>query len=198
MKKGISVLAAVAAMVMSLALAGCGGQSKPDSTVNTNGSDSQQTKQEPKTNSRGNLVKRIGDKASVSGDDGKELANWTVTGINLSPQCTESYQAPVKNGHLVALDVQVNTTSKLHGSMYDPFHIGSGSLWKYIGKDGSLWNGDLLNESTVSCMPSTEMLPSDIGPGAKAQGKVILDLPQTDGSLVFSPVEGDGWEYPLQ
>lgn len=77
---------------------------------NPSKSTTHQREQKPKISSQGNLVKHSGDKTSVSGDDGIELANWTVTGINLSPQCTEPYQAPVKNGHLVALDVQVNTT----------------------------------------------------------------------------------------
>lgn len=45
----------------------------------------QQSEQKPKISSQSNLVKHIVDNASVSGDDGKELANWTVTGDQSQP-----------------------------------------------------------------------------------------------------------------
>lgn len=193
MKRPVAAIAA--ALTLVLGLSGCGAansaQTQPEDKTAT-------ASQIPKENSRGNIVKHVGDGAGVTGEDGKDVVSWTVTGINLNPQCTESYQAPVKNGHLIALDVTVSTTPKFKDSEYNPFNIGSGSLWKYIRKDGTVWNGDLLNDSTVSCIPQEQSLPTDIGPDAKAQGKVILDIPATDGYLVFSQMDKDGWEYPLQ
>ncbi|WP_390458311.1 hypothetical protein [Bifidobacterium apicola] len=178
-----------------LGLSGCG---EVNSTQTQPADKTAAASQKPKKNSRGNIVKHVGEEAGVTGEDGKDVVSWTVTGINPNPQCTESYQTPVKNGHLIALDVIVSTTPKLKDSEYNPFSIGSGSLWKYIQKDGTLWNGDLLNASTVSCTPQEQSLPTDIGPDAKAQGKAIPNVPATDGYLVFSQMDMDGWEYQLQ
>lgn len=189
------VVAIAAALTLVLGLSGCGAAN----STQTQPADKTATEsQAPTKNSRGNIVKHVGEEAGVTGDDGKDVVTWTVTGIDRNPQCTGSYQAPVKNGHLIALDVTVSTTPKLKGSGYNPFDIASGSLWKYIQKDGTLWNGDLLNDSTVSCIPQEQSLPTDIGPDIKAQGKVILDVPATDGYLVFDQMGKDGWEYPLQ
>lgn len=140
--------------MLLLGLSGCG---EVNSTQTQPADKTATASQRPKKNSRGNIVKHVGEEAGVTGEDGKDVVSWTVTGINPNPQCTESYQAPVKNGHLIALDVTVSTTPKLKNSEYNPFSIGSGSLWKYIQKDGTLWNGDLLNDSTVSCIPRTEL-----------------------------------------
>lgn len=193
MKRPVAAIAA--ALVLLLGLSGCG---EVNSTRTQPADKTATASQRPKKNSRGNIVKHVGEEAGVTGKDGKDVVSWTVTGINPNPQCTKSYQAPVKNGHLIALDVTVSTTPKLKDSEYNPFSIGSGSLWKYIQRDGTLWNGDLLNDSTVSCIPQEQSLPTDIGPDAKAQGKVVLNVPATDGYLVFSQMDMDGWEYQLQ
>lgn len=36
-----------------------------------------------------------------------------------------------------------------------------------------------------------------IGTASKAQGKLVFDLPTTDGYLVYKDVDATGWEYPL-
>lgn len=47
------------------------------------------------------------------------------------------------------------------------------------------------------CLPQADMLPDTIGPASKAQGKLVFDLPTTDGYLVYKDGDVTGWEYPL-
>ena len=75
----------------------------------------QQT-EKPKTSSRGNLIKRIGDTASIykSQADKTLLASWTVTNITLDAPCVPAYEGAETspaNGHFVVLDITVETTS---------------------------------------------------------------------------------------
>lgn len=48
-----------------------------------------------------------------------------------------------------------------------------------------------------ACLTDTETLPGSIGPGTQASGKVVFDIPSTDGILVYSDGPSGGWEYPL-
>ena len=43
------------------------------------------------------------------------------------------------------------------------------------------------------------MLPSTIGPGERATGKVILDVPSTEGILVYNEAMDSslGWEWEI-
>lgn len=83
----------------------------------------QQT-EKPKTSSRGNLIKRIGDTASIykSQADKTLLASWTVTNITLDAPCVPAYEGAETspaNGHFVVLDITVETTSDFDSDSYD-------------------------------------------------------------------------------
>lgn len=42
------------------------------------------------------------------------------------------------------------------------------------------------------------MLPATIGPGEKVTGKVLLDVPNSQGTIIFSDVASDaGWEWKI-
>ena len=193
-----------AAISILLTLAGCGSQGsdasghKPDpggaKTAQTT-----PTKKGPTINSRGDIVKHVNEKAGAFAADGKtEVANWTVTGITKDFACTKPNPQASMQGHFVALDATVNTTSALKGD----FGFGNGSTWQYVKKDGSVWNEDPESIPSANCVPDADHLPANMGPGLKATGKIIFDLPDTDGYLVFPYTGEDGlrttWEYPLQ
>lgn len=165
----------------------------------------QQT-EKPKTSSRGNLIKRIGDTASIykSQADKTLLASWTVTNITLDAPCVPAYEGAETspaNGHFVVLDITVETTSDFDSDSYGPLGLGAPGYWTYIQNDGTQWNGNLDGTSskitTYTCLPENQRLPQIIGQGVKAQGKVLFDLPSTDGYLVYGNESGHGWEYPL-
>lgn len=163
----------------------------------------QQT-EKPKTSSRGNLIKHIGDIAGISASKNSSdlIAQWTVKNITIDAPCTPSYEgAPTtpSNGHFIMLDIEVETTSGFD-SRYGQLALGSPAAWTYIKKDGTQWNGRLDgtidNMAVYSCIPDNESLPGTIGQGVKAEGKVMLDVPATDGYLVYTD-GSNGWEYPL-
>ena len=72
------VAAIAAALTLVLGLSGCGAansaQTQPEDKTAT-------ASQTPKKNSRGNIVKHVGDGAGVTGEDGKDVVSWTVTGL---------------------------------------------------------------------------------------------------------------------
>ncbi|NMM98080.1 hypothetical protein [Bifidobacterium olomucense] len=163
-----------------------------------------QQKEEPKTSSRGNLIKHIGDVAGISASAGSSdlIAQWTVKNIIIDAPCTPAYEGASttpSNGHFVMLDIEVETTSEFD-SRYGQLALGSPAVWTYIEKDGTQWNGNLDgtidNMPVYSCIPDNERLPGTIGQGVKAEGKVMLDVPSTDGYLVYKN-GANGWEYPL-
>lgn len=151
------------------------------------------------TSDRGFLVKRIGDESALLKSDGKtRIASWTLTGIDIDPQCTASYSEPSQNGHYVALNFDVETYEDLIDVHGYPFSL-SGNQWQYYLADGTLWNGMPTSVNTYSCLTDTETLPNQIGESTKASGRIVFDLPTTDGILAFSNNGGiDGWEYPLK
>lgn len=151
------------------------------------------------TSERGFMVKRIGDESALLKSDGKtRVASWTLTGIDVDVQCTAPYSEPPQNGHYVALNFDVETFEDLIDVHGYPFSL-SGNMWQYYLADGTLWNGMPTSGNTYSCLTDTETLPNQIGESTKASGRIVFDLPTTDGILAFSD-DGwlNGWEYPLK
>lgn len=186
-----------------LSLSGCGGQASSSGGPSGGNTQAESTPSATKStgakvNERGNLVKHVGEKAGAFAADGKtEVASWTVTGIEKDFTCTSPSPQSSLQGHFVALDATVATSRGLK----QEFEFGNGSTWKYIKKDGSVWNGDPESIPSSTCVAEADHLPNQMGPGLKAAGKVVFDLPDTDGYLVFPYTNEDGlrttWEYPL-
>ncbi|MEE8666905.1 MAG: hypothetical protein SOI13_01280 [Bifidobacterium mongoliense] len=197
MKRVFALLSCAAIIV---GLAACGGTSASDgsSAGSSSGamsepSPSRSPVPKAKTNERGNIIKHVGDTTRVfKGEDRSTLlASWTVTGISLDAKCTDENAQPSENGHFVIFDVTAMTTKDV-----DSLSVGSQGLWHYVEPDGTLWNGSVSGASFM-CLPRDQTLPGMIGPALKAQGKIVFDLPSTDGSLVYSNGPGGGVEYPL-
>lgn len=154
----------------------------------------------PNTNKRGNIEKQIGDEGSVTGENGENIYSFKVTGIDPDFKCTDQYAQAAENGKFVKLDLQVITAEAniLRDHYYgNSIYMQSGS-WKYIASNGTTYNGDLGSASSVMCLPESETIPAQIGPSEKVTGSVILDVPATDGTIVYSdPMTEGGWEYKL-
>lgn len=180
-----------------LLLAGCGAQQGADEGNQPHKKPEQAQQQpEPKTSERGNVVKHIGDTAYIYADASRktELARWTVTNITLDAPCTDEGAEPSENGHMVVMDVTVQTTKDLPTDQ--TLYLGVTGYWQYVLKDGTISNAPV-NGSAALCLPQADMLPSEIGPASKAQGKLVFDLPTTDGYLIYKGGYATGWEYPL-
>ncbi|MDF7665691.1 hypothetical protein [Bifidobacterium sp. ESL0745] len=192
-KRRITALLLASAMLLSLGA--CGSQPSGDAPHKqpTVGKQAQ----EPKKSSRGNIVKHIGEEAGISGKDGKDVADWTVTNIVIGPQCDGPNKENPQAGHFVELDINAVTTADFDPNKLGSLSVGEPYMWKYIQKDGTQWNGMPGSTAAESCMADTEKLPSTINKGIKAHGKVVFDLPSTDGTLVYTQGGSLGWEYPL-
>lgn len=180
-----------------LLLAGCGAQQGADEGNQPHKKPEQAQQQpEPETSERGNRVKHIGDTAYIYADASKktEWARWTVTNITLDAPCTNEYAEPSENGHMVVMDVTVQTTKDLPTDQ--PLYLGVTGDWQYVLKDGTISNAPV-NGSAALCLPRADVLPDVIGTASKAQGKIVFDLPTTDGYLVYKDGDVTGWEYPL-
>lgn len=193
--------AALAAVLLAVGLAACGSASSgsADSEAPHRNPTTAQPRnsKSPRVNERNNFVKHIGDLAAITDENGKDVVDWTVTNIVIDPQCTGEYAQPPKNGHYVELDISMSATSGFTGDKYGSLMLGSPSWWTYVQADGTQWNGHP-DGNSFGCMPDDQTLPQQFNQGTKASGKVIFDVPSTDGSLVFTTgvVQG-GWEYPL-
>lgn len=188
--------ATLVALALTLGLSGCGAAN----SKSTQQADKTATaSQAPKKNSRGNIVKHIGDEAGVIGEDGKDVADWTVSNIIPDPTCSNPEHEQPEHGHFIEFDVNAATTENYDPDQYGSLNVGIAYLWKLIQKDGTQWNGMPGSSAAESCMAETEKLPGSLNQNAKAQGKVIFDVPSLDGTLYYSQMgEGHGWEYPLQ
>lgn len=68
-----------------------------------------------------------------------------------------------------------------------------------ITLDGNTSNAALDSFGAFTCLPSSQMLPSFVGPGQSARGIIVLDTPTPSGVLVFKDIlepTGWEWEYP--
>lgn len=153
----------------------------------------------PARSSRGNLIGKVGDVATISptSDPELDLVTFAITEITPDFACTASYTEPPLNGHYVGIAMDVATaadpefTEHLYGSLFVSPHS-----FKYVTAEGTTANDAVGN--AYSCLDETQTLPSDIGPGEQVTGMVVLDVPTTDGTIVFEEsTTGQAWEWDI-
>jgi hypothetical protein len=205
------ITATLSLSMLPLLLAACGGspQGAPaaptvepatgSQSASATVSASSTTAAESTKSSRGNLVKKVGEGASVTDKD-KTVASFVVKSIQMDPKCTNPSAMPSKNGHFVALEVSMQTDPALAESVNPQFGL-AGYAWKAIAANGTTFNGDLMSFESMMCLPEAENFPSALGPGEKATGKIILDVPTPTGILVHKQgfmTAGWEWQYPAK
>ncbi|MCP3425013.1 hypothetical protein NBM05_02940 [Rothia sp. AR01] len=148
---------------------------------------------------RGYLVKEIGQPSYINDSSGTPAVTFVVTDVVADPVCSAPYAAAPENGHLVRVDVEVETGSaaSLEELFYGDSYYFSASDWRFVDTEGVRAN----TTDTVaswSCLEPSEQLPIDIGPGERVTGSVVLDLPSTAGTLIYvQPLIDDGWEWRI-
>lgn len=196
--------ASILLVVMADAVNGNNGQqggTSRETNASVSGNGQSKTTSKSRKSKRGNLIKRVGDLSMVKTTSGKTIASWTLTDIDVAPKCVadsgQSEKQP-ENGHFVVLSFDVKTANASADiDKHLPLSLGSPGVWKYYLKDGTLWNGNPAGDYSESCLAPTETLPGTIGAGTRASGKVVFDLPSTDGILVFDESLSGGWEYSI-
>lgn len=153
---------------------------------------------EPKKSKRGNLIKEIGQGAGTFNPDTKDqLATFVVNAIEIDPVCTDPYSAerPPENGHLIALDVSIETFPALGETDYPYFNLNPASM-KVIAPNGTTSNANLSSSAAWTCFDDSQVIPvNGLGPAEKVTGKIVLDSEVASGTLVITEGGLSGWEY---
>lgn len=199
MKKNALFTASLLALVT--VLSGCGGSDEepalaPEPVDKATDSSTSVASQAPRS-PRGNLIKRTGEPSLILLDEkSKDWAlNFTVTDIQVDPLCTSPYAEASENGHLVALSIEATTAPEPEFTevMYGPVSFNA-HAWKVIASNGTTVN-TIASTASGMCFPQSELLPSSIGAAEKVTGKVVLDVPDAKGTVVFRSNGGSGWEW---
>lgn len=195
-------LAITALSIAALALTACGSSGEsaepvevtpvtPDA-VNVQPVETEEAEAAPEdeTTERGNIAASVGGTGTLADANGNETVRFTVKSIE-PVKCTEPYAEKAENGHLFGVEMSIKTTKDM-----EPYSaMFSGHQWTYYSDEGTRFNGDLSTIATYSCLPESEVIPSDIGPGEKATGLILIDVPAKSGVLVFEPDYFNGFEY---
>lgn len=206
--RSLSSLALIVAL--GLSLAACGGGSPSATATSPNVESIAPTTPTPsatpavKKSSRGNLVKALRQPATITDlEADKPLVTFTVNSIAKDVPCTGPYPAAVENGHIIVLDVTIQTMPELaNGDGQNQFDMNA-TMFKFVGANGTTFNGNLGTQAAYSCLPDEQQIGvngAGVGPGEKVTGKIAIDVPATKGTLVFKSylVPGNaGWEWTL-
>lgn len=144
--------------------------------------------------SRGNLIKVVGQPSGLKLETGEQTTSFVVKAIAVDKPCTSPYAQPAKNGHFVAIAIDVATTPDLAKDTNQFVWFGAQS-WKFIANNGTTYNGSLDSSPAYGCLNDAERIPSKIGPAEKVTGTLVLDVPATSGTLIFDAAGSGGWEW---
>lgn len=147
-------------------------------------------------NDRGNLVKEVGQLAGIGDPDGEMAVEFTMTDLEVGFECTSEWADEPANGQFIAMTFEVETFPALSESSYfDSFYMSEYDFTLFSEE------GQRENDSTGNaymCLDEGDRLPSDMGPGEKATGVLVLDTALDSGSIVYSTYTDDGegaWEW---
>lgn len=193
--------------VLALTFVGCSSESTSEDAVTPmptvapiESSTPSPSQNDSTTNSRGNLEKSVGDEAGVMTAEGEAIYTFKVNSITPDIQCTQEYATAPENGHFVAVDMDVVTSNaQMMEENYMSDVFITPSSWSFISAEGTVFNGDLGTVASFSCLGDETTLAMSIGPDQKANGIVLLDVPNLEGTLVYEePGMFGGFEYKIQ
>lgn len=166
----------------------------PEPPTTTEPAEETPTAEAAPTSERGNLIKQVGEGAGWT-EDGETLAEFVVNSITVDPVCTAPYAAPAENGHLIALDVSVQTYPALSDSLYRTFSLNP-YMMKIVAPNGTTSNAELGTVASFSCLPDTMTLPAEgVGPAEKVTGNIVIDSEVPSGTLLVTADGSNWWEY---
>lgn len=150
---------------------------------------------EQTTSDRGNVVLDVGELASVDGDTGETIVEFTLTDIETDFSCPSDIADEPANEQFVALTFQVRTYPALAQQEYfDTFSIAAFDMTVFA-PDGTRENDSSGN--ALFCLDPADELPRDMGPGEQATGKIVLDTAQQSGIVAYQSYLFDdlSWEW---
>lgn len=191
-----------------LLLPGCGGgdsgedaeqasaspSTLPPTTATETSSEAPPAPTEPPQSPRGNYLAAVGEESRVT-LDGVPIIYFTIDSITPDVPCTGDYVQPAENGHFVALQMRVATTTDLPAEVYWSV---SPDDFAFVRPDGVTVD-NVLTTATFSCIDTGLLFTNDIlSPASQYLGTIMLDLPATTGTLIYRPSPAGGalgWEW---
>ncbi|MFC4950107.1 hypothetical protein [Pseudonocardia sp. GCM10023141] len=142
---------------------------------------------------RKNLVKKVGETADWGIGNNNISVKFVVDKITVDPKCTSQFAGKPQNGHLVQMDVRVETTPDMPtntGYSINPYSFSA------IGPDG-VTEPSVVSGVSFSCLAPNTHLPAQFAPASKYRGSLVLDVSSPTGTLIFSPSfsGAGGWEW---
>lgn len=144
---------------------------------------------------RGNRVIAIGDEVTITGKEGNELVKYKVNGLKPTPKCTNHDWEPT-NGYFMTMDIEAETFTGVDEISSQGWRLYPGDF-KQILKDDTTSNADASSTSALNCLLSKETI-GEMGNKEKAKGSIVLDLAETEGTLIYNTwQEGGTWELEI-
>lgn len=148
---------------------------------------------------RGNTITQVADFATLRpvADPDCEAVTFAITDIAPDFACTSPYAEPPKNGHFVALTMDIETGPEPKFSEYLPggFYISNYSF-KFVTPEGTTAND--VSGNAYMCLNEAEQLPAEIGGGEKVTGRIVLDVPSNQETIIYEDMSsGEGWEWEI-
>lgn len=146
---------------------------------------------------RGNLTKKVGQPGGIVDEStGATLVEFRLTDIETDFECNSRWAEKSENGQFLALTFEVETFKELA----DDEWVNTFSMSEY---DFTIYDTDGTRENDSRgnawmCLDDKDRLPSEIGPGEKATGRIVLDTAVREGFVAYSTygVDGaQGWEW---
>lgn len=152
-------------------------------------------KPSPTYTERGTVAKKIGEPGVKGQHNGVLLMVFRVNGIEHDVVCQDG-TTQSENGRFVAIDMEFQTTKAMADVGWTEFTPYD---WEYLLADGTMTNSPVFTEGAKQCLAAKETLPANIGSSRKASGKIVLDVADEPGFVIFGRdgLDNHGWEYKL-
>lgn len=156
----------------------------------------EETIPEVEVNDRGSVVMQPGETEILYDlEDDSDLLSFTVNSVEVNPECTGERSDDPENGTFVVFEAEVDSDITAADHYLDPGLIFNSAGYRVIDEDGTT-RGESPNTSAAhNCFPESDSFPINLGPGEKASGKVVFDVPVDSGSLLMDIDPSQGLQY---
>lgn len=146
---------------------------------------------------RGSLILEPGQEGSVVDDQGNELVTFTVHSIEVNPECTGQWAEDPENGVFIMFDAEIDSVLDAGDYYLEPGLFFNQHAYRVIDIDGVTRSESPGTNAGYNCLPESEQMPINIGPGEKAAGKVVFDVPNDGRTLMMGLDVGEDlqWEW---
>lgn len=153
----------------------------------------------PRMSSRGNVIKRWGDKGGVGASDGSDarVVEFILNEPAKNFTCTGQYASAPENGVMVAIPAELTLApgaeaAGFRGDLLHPVQF------RFVGADGKTASIDMQTSAALQCVDEEDAPNFNIGDGETTSGLITLDLPASEGTLILDDALMDGgWEWEL-